>query len=173
MPLLSTFGAASARGFRQIGHPAVILLTVSSFIGDMNGNGGLGAAFDGNDNQAWAASAKSAISTGGNGYVGADFSAIAKTIDHVVWYGGNNYGCSGNGGATTSTLKLYVSNIVPANSADGTLLTTDANFADPLSRYARTISSGNLSAWKYVWLRQEPGGTNPGCCCAEMYIYGY
>ena len=134
-------------------------------IGTLTQSGGLTAAFDGNTNQAAAASAT--FDTGGASntqYIGKNYSG-GQQVSAVTVFNpsdqplalGSALFSNGQGGGIISTqptqvvVNLRGKATAPANSADGTLLGTSGTLLTPATPV--TIASNDLvTAWNYVWV---------------------
>lgn len=139
-------------------------------IGDLTGNGGLAAIFDGTTSQADAACGRAVSVT--SAYAGKNYSSSPKKISKVICHGGNNTGFW-HTGAPGTTLDLYGKNGgAPSNSTDGTLLGT-LSFTDTSNESAgRTVTSTDtLTTWDYVWVRVSEDGAALTCYVAEFVFY--
>lgn len=138
-------------------------------IGDMTGNGGLAASFDGNTNQSGAAcSVRSSVA---NGYIGKT-PASAKRVFKLIAYGANNNGFQNSNTATTITLYGKTGS-APASGTDGTSLGS-VNFTDTTNESAgRTVtSSDNETLWDHIWMYISiDGGGSNNLFSAECELY--
>lgn len=152
------FGAGASGGVETL-----VDRTLGTNIGNMTGNGGLAASFDGTTSQGYASCS---VGTSNPSYVGKDHGS-AKYPSKIIAYGPNNLGYSS--GAGTVTLYFMVNNSSPASATDGTSLgsTSFTDLGDEST--GRTITASDTStAYRYWWLRIECG-TN--ICCAEVQMY--
>jgi hypothetical protein len=135
------------------GAVAMIAAATGSVIGDFDTRAS--AAFDGNTAQASAAAAfKSSSSL--NSYIGKNFSAAAKKIDHAIVYGSTVEGFST--GATTMTVSLYGKNgSAPGAYNDGTLLASNSVTDGP--SVTTTLTAAPIATWDYVWVAMEHSGS--------------
>jgi hypothetical protein len=136
-------------------------------VGDMTERGGLAAAFDGNTNQAYAASAAKTSTT--TGHVGKQYSA-AKRINKVVLTGSNDLGfftASGGGADKTGTATVQAS-------SDGSSWTSvsSANAVAATTGGTVTITDIDQSA-EYAYERVALVGASgtTQVYCAEMVLY--
>lgn len=147
----------------------LISRTAGTNIGDMTGDGGLAAAFDGNTSQAEAGCA----SIGGlTGYVGKTL-ASKTTFGKAVIYASNNNGYSN--GAPTITVKIRGKNgAAPSGPTDGTQLGT-ITFADTSDESAgRTITSTDLvTTWDHLFAEIIRGAGGGNLNCAELVLYNW
>lgn len=150
--------------------PSTNTSTAGTNIGDLTGNGGLAAAFNGNTNQASSACAFAALSTGVHAYVGKNFTT-AIGIASVTFYTATDQGLSANG-AVSCTVTLRGMHTAPSSASDaGSTSLGSVVFTDSLSQQNKTITSNDaVTKWEYLWLDCAPGGTNPNCNIAEMQI---
>jgi len=147
--------------------------TTGTNIGDMTGNGGLAAAWDGTTSQGFTTSARAAAASG---YVGKQLSA-ASIISRVIVYpptdlpsGGPGYSNAGSG---DGTLSLYGKNSAPGSGTDGTLLATAA-IANPQSHAGpdTLTSTDNVNTWAYVWVYfNRTSNDNTYIAEVQLYIY--
>lgn len=138
--------------------------TLGTNIGNMTGNGGLAAVFDGTTSQGFASCAQSGS---GVGYVGKTHSS-AKIFSRATIYGANNLGFSGSN--NSCTLEIYGKNgSAPASSTDGTLIGT-VTFTDTGDESAgRAITSTDTStAYLHWWCRIN---TTAAIVMAEIVWY--
>ena len=137
--------------------------TLGTNIGDMTGNGGLAASFNGTTSSSYAVSS---VATASPCYVGKNHGS-AKYPSKIVVYGPNDLGYSS--GAGTVTLDFMVSNSAPANASDGISL-GQISFTDQTDESAgRTITASNTStAYQYWWVKITCG-TNIVCTEVQMY----
>ena len=152
----------------------LIAQNVGTAIGNMTSNGGLAAAFNGNNNQAYAQN--SVVLTGSApAFIGKDWgSGNTKTITGVKTWGSNETGYSGVGAATSHF--LYGSNSAPTGTSDGTLITTlvtntaDVNGTNPFV-YLTGIDA--TTAYRYHWLTiTTPSNSTGQTIVCELEFYG-
>ena len=152
----------------------LIAQNVGTAIGNMTSNGGLAAAFNGNNNQAYAQN--SVVLTGSApAFIGKDWgSGNTKTITGVKTWGSNETGYSGVGAATSHF--LYGSNSAPTGTSDGTLITTlvtntaDVNGTNPFV-YLTGIDA--TTAYRYHWLTiTTPSSPTGQTIVCELEFYG-
>jgi hypothetical protein len=155
-------------------------------IGDMTGNGGLAAAFDGNTAQAAGACAFNNVgnldpvtSYVGKNYTGASAQAIGQAtfwpssdqgaIHPVKSYMLNGVLTQVDTGATL-VINLRAKASAPANSADGTLLGSATFTGSPLT----IISNNTVTTWNYVWLEMVVSNVDksvpPGASLISFFI---
>ena len=145
--------------------------TDGTAIGDLTGQSGLSASFDGT----LAKDYSSSSATTGNqatGFIGKDWgSGVTHTVTGFKISSNTAHGFVGSG-ASTFTVKLYGSNSSPSNSTDGTLLftssaVTDANnrgtlnyFSDTTLTSEETISNfTTTTAYRYHWVTITPSSS--------------
>jgi hypothetical protein len=164
------FGAGAARTLRQITDYAG-----TTNIGDMTGGGGLAAAFDGNADQAFGASASASPGGTTPAYVGKQWAGgLSKTIGRFIVYDPNNEGHASS--SVSITLSLYGRNGTPMSPADGTLL-----FTSPMQSYGgsgisvydpgivNTIDVSN--AYTHHWVTITPAGATGTLYIAEVIFF--
>ena len=136
--------------YSNISAISAISAAAGTVIGNMTGDGGLSAAFDGNNTQSYVDTANT---SGGDGYVGKSF-PTAQRISSVEIYSTDNFGFAG-GASGNLVISLYGKNgSPPANGSDGTLLGETAPFMDSNTLLTKTINSNDmLTAWDHVWVR--------------------
>jgi hypothetical protein len=139
-------------------------------IGDLTGGGGLAAAFNGNTNQAIAASASNSGTA--NRYIGKTL-ATAAPITRAMVYGGNDTGFIQTLNSNV-TIALYgKTGSAPSSSTNGTLL-GQVSFVDTANESAgREIVSTDIdTVWDHVWVRivNDDAATN-NIVCAELQLF--
>lgn len=142
-------------------------------IGDLTGNGGLAAAFDGVTDQhsSNCASIPTAATTG---FIGKTL-ASSSAIHHVDLWGSNNHAYEiNNNGEMTLNLRAKTG-AAPANSADGTLLGTLTFDDGPLNPSASEIeksitSDDTATAYDHVWV-ELTAATSENWAVAELEIW--
>lgn len=151
-----------------------------SNIGDMTYREGVAAAFDGNTDQAQAASAGSDIMLLAHGYVGKDWgSGVSRIISQYKIYGANDAGYDNGNVAETNTItiKLYGSNSSPADGTDGTLLHTASFINDSYSTNPKTYSTGitTTTAYRYHWVYMTVSNASlaRNALLAEVEFFSY
>ena len=146
-------GAASTGEAYTAGTPAYYTGVVSEYtptgstFGDMTGNGGLAASFDGNISQANGACSQKIAAT--SGYVGKAFSTAQK-ISRVDTYGANDVGYAHAAGGSV-TINVYGKSSAPANATDGTLIGTSGSFTDGATAQLKQITCDPTTDYQYVW----------------------
>lgn len=152
-------------------------LSGATNIGDMTGNGGLAASFDGVTTQSSTAASRQINTRTGSGslgfstYVGRNFSSasdqqiasatIFPTTDKGIAFL-TVVGQSGTGGINGCTATLYGSATAPSSATDGTVLGTatvpvgpQISGTGPFIAGASPVSitsTDQSTAWKYVWV---------------------
>lgn len=153
----------------SIGSSSAISGATGTNIGDMTGNGGLAACFDGTTNKPNSTSASKSAAT--LSYVGKNYSASPKKIAQAQTYGSNESGYVGTANPSV-TIKLWGKNgSAPANASDGTELGT-VTFTDTnnLTNDPRTItSSDTTTSYDYVWVSITGNGTNATLCAQVIF----
>lgn len=159
--------------------------TAATKFGNLTGNGGIAAAFDGITSQPVGSCAY--LLGGGSvtplkGYVGLSFAA-ATAVTSVQVTPSNNigYGDTLNGslrrGSNSTTFNLRGKTTSPANSADGTLLGT-ANITNSASKVPVSIVSNDTSVtYKFIWVEivmvnQYADKSTIEIAVAELRLYG-
>lgn len=167
--MLDYVGVAGATGLDVSEAGVLKLASASGMIaaglgtpfGDMVATGGLGAAFNGNTDQANnTCAAKSVVGTSHTfAYIGKNFSAAPQKIGKVLIYGSNNSGYVDNI-APTVTATVYGKHSAPTDETDGTVLGSII-FTDLTNESAaREIASSDLvSEWEYAWVLISHDGT--------------
>lgn len=149
--------------------PTLFDRTTGTNIGDMTGNGGLAASFDGNTNQTRAACSHKANA---EGYVGKTM-PVARPIHRVVVYSSNDRGFQhdAEAGAESYSLQLYgKSGAAPASSTNGTLLGS-ATGADVDTTITATINSNDtVTTFDHVWVRNIPVSGDTQIAELEIYV---
>src|SRR5690606_27004560 len=126
---------------------------VGTPIGDMTGQGGLAAAFNGNANQAFSASAAT-TATDKTGWIGKDFSGAPVKLHYVVVTGSSDFGFDGSSDTTTVTINIRGKNGgVPSSRTDGDLLGSWTGSDAP--GLSRLIATGDNSTVPYDYLFVE------------------
>lgn len=138
-------------------------------IGTMTAGGGLAAAFDGNNNQAFGATAeKGPVST--RQTTGKDWGAgVARIITRYKTWACNDRGYNGAGSAENITISLLGSNTNDPTTA--TVLHSDT-FADGADAQPKDYASGIITttAYRYHWVGVQ--GTSPeSATLAEVEFY--
>lgn len=146
-------------------------ITGGSTLGDMTGDGGLAAAFDGTTDQATAACATKASAT--EAYVGKTLASASRIYGATV-YGSNNNGYV-SGANPDITIELYgQTGDAPISDTDGTLLGTLAAFTDSAdeSGNPRTVlSEDTTTEYDYVWARITHDGSAGTMSVAEVQLF--
>jgi hypothetical protein len=140
-------------------------------IGNMTGQGGLAAAFNGVTNATAATNSAALTSVTNQAYVGKTYSP-GRTISQVVVYGSNNNGFFSSANPDT-TIELYgKTGSAPANASDGTLLGS-VTFTDTADESAgRTItSSDTTTVFDHVWMRLTQSGAAATGYVAEVVFH--
>jgi hypothetical protein len=124
-----------------------------SYFGDMTGQAGLSAAFDGDTTKTRAQSASDTTTTT-DSYVGVDHGVgNTETVTGFFAYGTSNFGF---GNQASFTISLYGSNTLPASETDGTLLYSTGSFANSNSIIVGANSGITSGAYRYHWARIQP-----------------
>ena len=124
-----------------------------SYFGDMTGQAGLSAAFDGDTTKTRAQSASDTTTTT-DSYVGVDHGVgNTETVTGFFAYGTSNFGF---GNQASFTISLYGSNALPASETDGTLLYSTGSFANSNSIIVGANSGITSGAYRYHWARIQP-----------------
>lgn len=147
-----------------MGSATMISAGTGTAIGNLTGNGGLSAIFDGVTNQTLTASGTRSAATG---YAGKNYSSSPKRVHHVDTFGSNDNGYRDGTGGTVN-LTLYGKNgSAPANDTDGTLLGTVSTTDSAINQ--QTINSNDTAtAWDYLWVQVTGGST---VVLAELQFY--
>lgn len=134
-------------------------------LGNMTANGGLAAAFDGNNNQAATACATRLDTS--PGYIGKDWgSGATKTVTMFKCYGSNNQGMDQGTGNITVTLQGSTDNF----SASIVNLGSVGPTADANSLLMEVLSGLTETPYRYHRLKIETtGGSHVYCAEAEFY----
>lgn len=136
--------------------------TLGTNIGDMTGDGGLVAAFNGNTTDNPTNRARAATSA--TGFVGKDYGlGNEKVINGVTMTRIQ----SGTGGSITTS--LYASNSAPANATDGTLLKSFGAVSG--GGNASDLSLPNTTAYRYVWSSLNDGSGAEHIYLNELQLY--
>lgn len=146
-------------------------ITGGTALGDLTGDGGLTAAFDGTTAQNLSASATKASTA--EGYVGKTLAAPTAIYGAIV------YGSDDNGYVPSAnpdvTLELYgQTGDAPISSTDGTLIGTLAAFTDSAdeSGNPRTVLSDDTTTlYDYVWVRVTHNGSDATLAVAEVELF--
>lgn len=144
--------------------------TLGTNIGNMTSGGGLAAAFDGTQNQAGGASARTAGSVTSS-YVGKT-GAAASIISKCTAHGSNNVSYN-DSGAVSITLELYgKTGSAPASATDGTMLgsITFTQSATDESAGRDITSSDTATLWDHWWLRVTCGSSNNQTCAEARFF---
>lgn len=144
-----------AGGKRQV----LIDRTLGTNIGDMTGNGGLAAAFDGNANQG--AIDCAVKSSDAFGYVGKTLAAPSVFAKATV-HGSNNQGFINIVGRGVTLTMRGKQGAAPSTALDGTSIGS-VSFNEGADESAgREITSTDLStAWDHIWVRITYAGGTP------------
>ncbi len=164
------FGAGGARILKQVTD-----YSGTTYIGDMAGGGGIGAAFDGNTDQAFSACAAEGSGGTRSAYVGKHWAGgLSKTIGRFIAYDPNDEGHASSG--VSVTLSLYGKNGAPSSPTDGTML-----FMSPSQPYAGgsigvydtgTVNTIDVSnAYTRHWVTVTPIGATGTLYIAEVIFY--
>lgn len=144
------------------------LLAGGTNIGNLTGNGGLAAAFDGTTNQTGAASAGRTMAT--NAYVG---KTLSTRVARLTVYGSNDSGYA-SGINPTVTLYLYgKTGSAPASGTDGTIL-GQVSFTDTANESGnpRNISSSDTTTtFDHFWMYVSHNGVANNIRVAETLFY--
>lgn len=149
---------------------ALVLIdrTAGTNIGDMTGNGGLAAAFDGTTD-AGTGSCATVGNTGG--YVGKTL-ASAKKFGRAIVYGSNTQGVAGNFNGTTTINIRGKNGAAPSSRTDGTIVGT-LTFTDSADGTARQIETSDAATlWDHIFADIIPTGGNV-TLCAELVLYEF
>lgn len=122
-------------------------------IGDMTGNGGLAASFDGTNFKA-VASCSRGNAAGAASYVGKNYGANYR-LKRAELYGANNGGFYNNGTTNNVTLSIYGKATAPANATDGTLLAT-TTVANANSLLVTLTPTDQDTLFQYLWAVATP-----------------
>lgn len=146
-------------------------ITGGAELGDLTGDGGLSAAFDGTTAQAVSASATKASAT--EAYAGKTLAAPSKIYGAIV-HGSNDAGYV-SGANPDVTIELYgQTGDAPISATDGTLLGTLAAFTDSAdeSGNPRTVLSDDTDTiYDYVWVRITHNGSAATMAVAEVQLF--
>lgn len=136
-------------------------------IGNMTLNGGLAAAFDGNTNQGYTATANA---SGNSGYVGKTLSS-AKAITKVETHSTNNFGYTGGTSSSSVNITLYGKNgSAPASGTDGTFLGSVSRSESNTKLTDTVTSSDDSTTYDHVWVYISQAGAT-ACRLAEVLFY--
>lgn len=152
-------------GFGGARRESLIDASGLSYVGTMTGNGGLSAAFDNNNDQAVAASARKASSPG---TVGVDFGAgNTRRVTRAVAYAPNDAKI-GDAGTSEATLTLY--GTTDGTASGGTQLAQVVDASPGVGEsYEFTIDSpGNYRGY-YLHIALATGTDDPSCAEVELY----
>lgn len=133
-----------------IGAPVQISNSGITSIGDMTGDAGLVAVFDGNISQNSTASASKAAAS--SGYAGKNYSASPKAIGSAIVNGSSDQGYAAV--STSVILSLRAKNGgAPSSATDGTSLGTTGTIVDVNGASPQTITSNDTTTlWDYAWV---------------------
>jgi len=134
--------------------------------GDMTGQSGLAAAFDGNVSTTYSNSAQAT----GSGYVGVDLGSGNEVALTGAFVYTTQYGILGSGGSTID-LQLWGSNTSPTSASDGTMIASTGAKADFSTNQGdfRCVAGSNSTAYRYIWVR---GVTNTDdFFCSEVEFF--
>lgn len=151
-------------------YSAAVSQAAGTAIGNLTGNGGLAAAFDGNTNQARAACADSGSAVAA-GYVGKDWGAgTTRVITSAVVDSADDNGFSNSFNTGTNTLVLQGS----TDNFSGSVvdLGTTVTAAEGASRLTETITASDVStAYRYhrIKITNSNGGTQVYCCAEVVF----
>lgn len=145
--------------------------TAGTNIGDMTGDGGLAAAFDGDTTQDETACAGGP--SGNDCYIGKTL-ASAKRFGKAVIYGSNDQGFMR---LTNPSITINIrgkQGAVPIGRADGTVIGT-ATFTDTSDESAgRTITSTDgVTFWDHIWAEVIQNSGNNQHLVAELELYEF
>lgn len=147
---------------------ALIDRTTGTNIGDLTGNAGLAAAFNGVTSAGVGASA----ARGGSiGYVGKTL-AVPSAIDRVVVHGPNDYGYAFATNAAT-TISLYGKvGAAPSSATNGTLIGSIAFTDTSNESVGREIDCTDKSTmYDHVWVVISAPSEGTAVYCAELVMY--
>ena len=140
-----------------------------SNIGDLTGGGGLAAAFDGNTNQSYAASAsKYPVGVSSGAYVGKTYSSAKQYGRAVVTPSNGTGGSYWSNSYTTETHTIRIrgkTGSAPSSHSDGTSLGTAAVTNNATTAADITITDTNT--YEHVWAIVE---TNPTFAGSAVYL---
>ena len=144
-------------------------------IGDLTGNGGLAAAFDGNTNQAYTAAAyKSGVGVSSGAYVGKTYSSAKQFTRAVVTPANGTSSTYWSNSYTTETHTIRIrgkTGSAPSSHSDGTSLGTAAVTNNATTAADITITDTNT--YEHVWAVIETNGGFAGSAVhlAEVVFY--
>ncbi len=159
------------------GPSALIDRTTGTNIGDMTGNAGLAAAFDGILNQLNAACASKGSVAGGTGtaYCGKTF-AQPTALDFVDCFGASDDGYVNNVDTQVILTLFGKQGAAPANVNDGTQLAQITFTETPPETGARRLTTTDkLTYWNHAWVRLmwNPSGSSRGTYMCEIQMTGW
>jgi hypothetical protein len=168
-----TFPFPFVHPIRRIGSQALISQGAgTAFANDVGTT--VSAAFDGNNDQARAASAICEADTTPF-FLGKDYGAgNAKIITGVKAWGSNDQGFYQNNNPTVPLIVRASNTAAPTNtteaSGDGTQLASINGGTDANSLLISKLDIVNASAYRYVWIYLAAGASN-GMQVAELEFY--
>lgn len=144
-------------------------------IGDLTGNGGLAAAFDGNTNQSYSASAyKYPVGVSSGAFAGKTYSTAKQYGRAVVTPANGTSSSYWSNSYTTETHTIRIrgkTGSAPASHSDGTSLGTAAVTNNATTSADITITDTNT--YEHVWAVIETSGSFAGSALflAEIVFY--
>ena len=138
-------------------------------LGNMTGEAGINAVFDGNTNQGASASSQRLAA---DGYAGRSFAA-GKKFSRFTIHGTNDNGYTDTGGAGSVTITFYGKNGAPSSGTDGASLGVIGPFSDNVNESTgRSVNSTDqVTAYTHVWAYIADTGGTGAVRCAEILAW--